>query len=467
MKNLLKLFTDVIAGALALFAAAGCDGLMENEVELVNITLVSPYPFCGIGDTLRLTANPTPGNLPLPPIVWASSNPAVATVDGTGLFTGVSEGEVTVTVRSEDRKHESSVTLNVYESVSHNLEITTLGAELVGDNVVLHGRITRDEPLPMKDFTKESEWVVSGDGWSRGYLPEGGVHMRTDGTLHAASNVFLEEGGRDSFAFVHPDGTVIGSSEAEGTPAKTGVDQQGSFKHDSPGIFISQRGFYDIYLNPETGVYKLKKSELPVGFNIIYEGYDTGEWTPVSLYDSEEFSYVYPKTVPGKLNYMAFTRLADGSEYTGMVDYKSITVNVSDIYPPAGEGVKDMVYSYGVKLWGDYWVRLSVQGYNAYTVGFDPELRENWISAIAFADGKYYYLPMTSDSGAGSGHDGKATFYYWIWNTRAPGAHAALSNVSESSPVDIFLKDIKGGVFKLHFTELGYGGMNDFLYNAE
>ncbi|SFA76567.1 Carbohydrate binding domain-containing protein [Cohnella sp. OV330] len=61
-----------------------------------------------VGDELQLTATVAPANASNPNTSWASSNPAVATVDSQGKVTAVGSGTATITVTTEDRGYTSS-----------------------------------------------------------------------------------------------------------------------------------------------------------------------------------------------------------------------------------------------------------------------------------------------------------------------------------------------------------------------
>lgn len=71
---------------------AGDDG--DTGVTLAVVATVN------VGNTLALTAMITGADQPLN-LTWASSNPAVATVSNDGVITGVSEGTVTITARTD------------------------------------------------------------------------------------------------------------------------------------------------------------------------------------------------------------------------------------------------------------------------------------------------------------------------------------------------------------------------------
>ena len=71
------------------------------ETGIAGLVVVSPaVDTVEVGETTQFTATITDlhGNpLPGPAVTWTSSNPAIATIDGNGLATGVAPGTVTIT----------------------------------------------------------------------------------------------------------------------------------------------------------------------------------------------------------------------------------------------------------------------------------------------------------------------------------------------------------------------------------
>ncbi|MBE6883587.1 MAG: hypothetical protein E7487_03165 [Ruminococcaceae bacterium] len=65
------------------------------------------------GDTLQMTVSSVPADAPLPPLVWTSSDPTIATVDSSGLITAHKAGTVTITVSSADGSLSASCTIVV------------------------------------------------------------------------------------------------------------------------------------------------------------------------------------------------------------------------------------------------------------------------------------------------------------------------------------------------------------------
>jgi chitodextrinase len=89
----------------------------EYTVPRVAVTGVSiaqgEQVELGVGQTLPLTAVVQPENATNKAVTWSSSNAAVATVDQTGLVTGVSAGTATITVTTQDGGFTDSITVAV------------------------------------------------------------------------------------------------------------------------------------------------------------------------------------------------------------------------------------------------------------------------------------------------------------------------------------------------------------------
>ena len=79
-----------------------------------TVTLTPPTPSVGIGQTVQLTAtlkDDAGAVLADRLIIWFTSNPAIATVTGTGLVRGTGEGVVTIAAISEGRTGTATVTV--------------------------------------------------------------------------------------------------------------------------------------------------------------------------------------------------------------------------------------------------------------------------------------------------------------------------------------------------------------------
>jgi hypothetical protein len=94
----------VIVSALAIACLARPTG--------ISALLVSPpTASVGVGDAVRLTATPPDGDFysRAPSVAWSSSDTAVATVDATGLVTGVAPGSATIMATSGEQSGSAQI----------------------------------------------------------------------------------------------------------------------------------------------------------------------------------------------------------------------------------------------------------------------------------------------------------------------------------------------------------------------
>ena len=95
-------------------------------VNVTGISLNKATLSLVTGTTETLIATITPSNATNRAVIWASSNPAVATVSPSGVVTAVSEGIVAIQVKTVDKGLTASCTVTVTKS--------TVGTEHVDDN---------------------------------------------------------------------------------------------------------------------------------------------------------------------------------------------------------------------------------------------------------------------------------------------------------------------------------------------
>ncbi len=84
-----------------------------HVIEAVSGISVAPTAqSMKIGGTLNLTVTATPSNVPVPKLIWSSSNTAVATV-ANGSVTAKGVGEAVITAKTEDGKFSAYCTVYV------------------------------------------------------------------------------------------------------------------------------------------------------------------------------------------------------------------------------------------------------------------------------------------------------------------------------------------------------------------
>jgi len=109
--------------------------------RLITITsfFITPFPPKVLpGTILRLKANPIDENNEIinytfnEPLVWSSSNTAIATIDGAGNLTGVSLGDATLTVSTESGSVSGTAPVHVLSDFqSQNVEAKTVKVALI------------------------------------------------------------------------------------------------------------------------------------------------------------------------------------------------------------------------------------------------------------------------------------------------------------------------------------------------
>jgi len=84
-------------------------------VPATGVTLDRTSATTVLGGTFQLTAQVVPENATNQNIVWSSGNQTVATVDETGVVTGIGAGSTTITAKTEDGAYTASCTVSVTE----------------------------------------------------------------------------------------------------------------------------------------------------------------------------------------------------------------------------------------------------------------------------------------------------------------------------------------------------------------
>jgi uncharacterized protein YjdB len=114
------LVTAVAAGAATITATSegqsGAAGLTVSVVPIASVTVSPATANVVVGQTTQLTATPKDASgaaLPSRVVTWASTNSAVATVNGSGLVTAVAAGTATMTATSEGQSGTAAITVAV------------------------------------------------------------------------------------------------------------------------------------------------------------------------------------------------------------------------------------------------------------------------------------------------------------------------------------------------------------------
>jgi uncharacterized protein YjdB len=137
--------TGVSAGETYIIAAS--DGKQDSltlkvYVEHVTGVTIAAAGSVAVNDTLRLHATITPENASDKSVTWSSADEVIATVDGTGLVTGISEGEALIYVTTVDGGHKDSVEITVYTVDVEGVKIAAVDSIGVGQSLKLTATVT-------------------------------------------------------------------------------------------------------------------------------------------------------------------------------------------------------------------------------------------------------------------------------------------------------------------------------------
>ena len=111
MKKGLKVFATVLLAGV-LFGFAGCKVEAEGTVAVESVTITSTVTEVTVESTITLKATVSPDNATDPSVTWTSSDKTVATVDSSGVVTGVKAGTATITAKAGEKSATVGITVN-------------------------------------------------------------------------------------------------------------------------------------------------------------------------------------------------------------------------------------------------------------------------------------------------------------------------------------------------------------------
>lgn len=162
--------------------SATCDALIEIDEPAIQVERVTlnhaTASLTEKGETLQLTASLSPEDATEKTVLWKSSRPSCATVDGSGLVTAVSSGTATITAMAANGVSATcEITVSIDETVhvsSIQLDKATLSFTQKGASETLQAII-----LPSNADDQSVSWTSSNSSVAK---------VSQDGTVTAVSN---------------------------------------------------------------------------------------------------------------------------------------------------------------------------------------------------------------------------------------------------------------------------------------
>ncbi len=122
--------------------------------KVESVSLNTTYSQLNIGDTIKLDATVTPDNATDKSVIWSSSNNDVATVDNNGNVTAVGEGNVTITVVTNDQSKSAICNIDVVQN-----RVTSISLER--DEYTLKvGQSMHIKPIILPSTAENKEYTI-------------------------------------------------------------------------------------------------------------------------------------------------------------------------------------------------------------------------------------------------------------------------------------------------------------------
>lgn len=121
--------TDAGDRNLLISTSVSCSG---GNVSVTGVTVSPTTATIGVGATQQLTATVAPANATNKDVTWSTTNAGVATVNSSGLVTGVGAGSATITVTSQDdptKSATSAITVTTATPTCTAYEAETFSAQ--------------------------------------------------------------------------------------------------------------------------------------------------------------------------------------------------------------------------------------------------------------------------------------------------------------------------------------------------
>jgi hypothetical protein len=174
----------------------------NQNTGAVNVTAVAVTPNVAsfnITKTLKLVAAITPSYATNTRVIWSSSNTAVATVDVSGLVTGVSLGTATITATTEDGAKTATSVITIENPTTvitlQAEDAAFVGPKIATNNAGYNGTGFLDFTNNTGDYIKWTVTVPAAGDYELSFryaLPSGSrpLDLRVNGTLVVASLPF-------------------------------------------------------------------------------------------------------------------------------------------------------------------------------------------------------------------------------------------------------------------------------------
>ena len=124
------MFISCLTGFTVTSCNNGGDDVIEQKITVESVSLSSSSDYLEVGGTLSLTVKVLPTDATNKAVAYSSSDESVATVSNDGVVTGIKEGSVLITVKTDDGDKQSSYSLKVVKKGYTLVNVNEMGDEL-------------------------------------------------------------------------------------------------------------------------------------------------------------------------------------------------------------------------------------------------------------------------------------------------------------------------------------------------
>jgi uncharacterized protein YjdB len=137
-------FGSTIVSATTVDGGYSNSAIFYVGAAVTGISAISGASVVNSGSTTTFSASVTPANAAIKIINWSSSNTAIATVDASGVVTGVSDGTATITASSDEGNYTATKTITVETntSVTGISAISGASSVRIGSTISLSSSVT-------------------------------------------------------------------------------------------------------------------------------------------------------------------------------------------------------------------------------------------------------------------------------------------------------------------------------------
>ena len=197
-------------------------GDFKIEIPATDLTVAPTTANVVIGSTTQLTATVTPSNS-TDNVEWTSSDTSVATVDNTGLVTGVKAGTATITAKAGEKEAKCTVTVTTGAVAATGITLDKATASVTkGETLTLTATVTPSDSTDAITWTTSDENVAT---VANGVVTAVGVGeatiTATAGEVNATCAVTV-------VAYANGTYTLSDSTISQGTALSDGTSSDGA-----------------------------------------------------------------------------------------------------------------------------------------------------------------------------------------------------------------------------------------------